>query len=302
MTEVSCLPPPNSLTGSKILDGKRLAKRIQGEMRDQIRSLEKRGYRRPGLAVLLIGEDPASQVYVRNKQRACASVGIESTCVTLSANTSLDAVLAQIDVLNSDPQIDGILCQLPLPTPLRPETERLLQTILPEKDVDGLHPFNRGLLAQGLAEGIVPCTPWGILELLRETGVDLVGKTAVVLGRSALVGRPLSDLLLRENMTVVNTHSSTRDLPNWCRQADVLIAATGRIHLVQRDWIRPSAILIDVGIHRLQNGKLTGDINPEAAEQAAYVTPVPGGVGPMTITGLLHNTLRLYKRREGIYD
>jgi methylenetetrahydrofolate dehydrogenase (NADP+)/methenyltetrahydrofolate cyclohydrolase len=257
------------------------------------------------LAVILVGEDPASQVYVRNKAKQTVEVGMASFEHRLSADTPEAALLALITTLNADPAVDGILVQLPLPPQIDPA--RVIAAIDPAKDVDGFHPLNMGRLASGLP-GVVPCTPYGCLLLLRESGIDLAGCNAVVVGRSNIVGKPMALLLLAENCTVTIAHSRTRDLPALCRTADILVAAIGRPHFIAGDWIKPGAVVIDVGINRISDGsaqdgrtRLVGDVDYEAARRnAAAITPVPGGVGPMTIACLLRNTLVAAALRRGL--
>lgn len=245
--------------------------------------------------MVLVGEDPASQVYVRSKDRAAHKAGIAARTIRLPATTSESALLADIRALNADPTVDGILVQLPLPRAIR--AEAVLDAIDPAKDVDGLTPTNAGLLANG-RRGLVPCTPKGVMRLLAET--PLAGARAVVLGRSVLVGRPVATLLTAANATVTLAHSKTRDLPALCRDAEVLVAAIGRTEMVRGEWIAPGATVIDVGINRLADGRLVGDVAyTEATTVAGAITPVPGGVGPMTIACLLENTLEAAIARDG---
>lgn len=251
--------------------------------------------RAPGLAVVLVGDDPASAVYVRAKGKACAEVGIIGTQHRLPSNTTERALLAVVDRLNADPAIDGILVQLPLPAHI--DTAAVIAAIDPDKDVDGFHPVNVGRLASGLA-GFVPCTPLGCLMLLNDALGDLSGRDAVVVGRSNIVGKPMAQLLLGANVTVTVAHSRSRDLPALCRRADIIVAAVGRPAMIRGDWIKPGATVIDVGINRV-DGALVGDVAfDEAAAVAAAITPVPGGVGPMTIACLLQNTLTSAERRQ----
>ena len=269
--------------GARVLDGKALAARVRAEV---AAGVSKRP-RPPGLAVVLVGDDPASAVYVRSKDRAAHEAGISARTIRLPATTGEAALLAEIRALNDDDLVDGILVQLPLPKGLR--TEAVLDAIDPAKDVDGLTPTNAGLLASG-RKGLVPCTPKGVMRLLADT--PLSGARAVVLGRSVLVGRPAAALLTAADATVTLAHSRTRDLMALCRRAEVLIAAIGRAEMVRGDWIAPGATVIDVGINRVADGRLVGDVAyAEAAEVAGAITPVPGGVGPMTIACLLENTL-----------
>ena len=248
----------------------------------------RRGGRPPGLAVVLAGDDPASHIYVSNKEKACQEAGIRSFARHLPASVSLNQLLDTVGELNADPAVDGILVQLPLPEPAM-ETE-VLQAILPEKDVDGFHPVNGGRLLAGVA-GFLPCTPTGIIALLRHANVPLAGQRAVVVGRSNIVGKPAALLLLREHATVTVAHSRTRDLPELCRSADVLVVAIGRPQFIRAEAIRPGAAVVDVGINRTDNG-IVGDVEfTKAREVAGWITPVPGGVGPMTIAMLLENTV-----------
>jgi methylenetetrahydrofolate dehydrogenase (NADP+) / methenyltetrahydrofolate cyclohydrolase len=270
---------------ARLLDGKALAATLRAEIATRAATLPYR----PGLAVILVGEDPASAVYVRNKDRAAQQVGFTARTLRLSTTTPQPELLSLIATLNADPDIDGILVQLPLPKHM--DTETILQSVDPAKDVDGFHPINVGRLATGHAL-LAPCTPRGVMKLLAHAGVSLAGTRALVLGRSAIVGRPVANLLLAANATVTIAHSRTRNLPAECRRAEVLIAAVGQPELVTADWISDGAVIIDVGINRLPDGRLVGDCNTAAcAAHAAAITPVPGGVGPMTIACLLENTL-----------
>ncbi len=251
----------------------------------------------PHLAVVLVGDDPASAVYVRNKDRAAQSAGLRATTFRLSAATSQESLLDRVDQLNRDDEVDGILVQFPLPAPL--DQRAIIEAIDPAKDVDGFHPLNVGRLHGGAAT-LAPCTPRGIMELLRHAGVPLRGARALVLGRSSIVGRPVAGLLLNEDATVTVAHSRTVDLPARCREADILVAAVGRAEMVRGDWIKPGAVVIDVGINRGADGKLVGDVAfTEALERAGVITPVPGGVGPMTIACLLENTVDASIARRG---
>jgi methylenetetrahydrofolate dehydrogenase (NADP+)/methenyltetrahydrofolate cyclohydrolase len=274
---------------AELIDGKAIAQAVRTEIRAQIEAWVGEGRPRPGLATVLVGDDPASAVYVANKQRASAEVGIEGFAHDLPAAATQDEVETLLHDLNADPRVSGILLQLP--TPRHIDGAHLTTLIQPAKDVDGLTPISAGLLAKGLP-GLRPCTPSGVIELLRRHQVALEGAEAVVLGRSDLVGRPVAALLLAENATVTTCHSRTRDLPAVCRRADVLIAAVGRAEMVTGDWIKPGATVIDVGINRTEHG-LVGDVEfASASEVAGLITPVPGGVGPMTIAMLLGNTLQ----------
>ncbi|MCC6867776.1 MAG: bifunctional methylenetetrahydrofolate dehydrogenase/methenyltetrahydrofolate cyclohydrolase FolD [Burkholderiales bacterium] len=272
-----------------IIDGKAVAQRVTDEVREGARAFVAAGRAAPGLAVVLVGEHPASQVYVRNKRKTTENVGMRSIAHDLPATTSEAELLAVIDRLNADPTVNGILVQLPLPKHI--DAERVSERIDPKKDVDGFHPYNIGRLV--LKRPVLrPCTPWGCMRLLAETGEDLVGKHAVVIGQSNIVGRPMALELLMARCTVTICHSATRDLPGLVRQADIVVAGVGKPKFVQGDWIKPGAIVIDVGINRTAEGKLVGDVDFDAAQaRASWITPVPGGVGPMTIATLLANTL-----------
>jgi methylenetetrahydrofolate dehydrogenase (NADP+)/methenyltetrahydrofolate cyclohydrolase len=274
---------------AKILDGKAIAAKVRAEVASGVRELAQRLGRAPGLDVVLVGEDPASVVYTRNKEKAAAEVGMRGRLHRLPATATEGEVLELVRSLSADPEVDGILVQLPLPKHV--SEEKVLLAIDPAKDVDGFHPYNVGLLALGKAS-LVPCTPRGCMRLLREAGVALAGARAVVVGRSHIVGKPVAQLLLAEHATVTIAHSRTRELEAVCREADVLVAAVGRPGLVGREHVKPGAVVIDVGINRTADGKLVGDVDFAAAsEQASWITPVPGGVGPMTIACLLENTL-----------
>jgi methylenetetrahydrofolate dehydrogenase (NADP+)/methenyltetrahydrofolate cyclohydrolase len=276
-----------------IIDGKAVAATLRARIAAEVAALPYK----PGLTVVLVGDDPASQVYVRSKDRAAREAGIAANTIRLAATTTEPELLAIIARLNADPEVDGILIQLPLPPPLR--AQAVIDALDPAKDVDGLHPVNAGRLANGLP-GLVPCTPLGVMKLLAEARVSLRGARALVLGRSVLVGRPVAALLTAADATVTLAHSRTRDLAAECRRAEVLIAAAGRAEMVRGDWIADGAAVIDVGINRLADGRLVGDVAfAEAAEVAGVITPVPGGVGPMTIACLLENTLTAAKTRRG---
>ncbi len=279
---------------ARIIDGKAVAATLRAKVAERIGALPFR----PGLAVVLVGGDTASAVYVRSKDRAANAAGIATRSIRMPAGTSEEALLTQIARLNADPAIDGILVQLPLPPQIRQCA--VVDAVDPEKDVDGFHPLNVGRLAAG-EPGLVPCTPLGVMKLLAEAGVDVAGSRALVLGRSAIVGRPMASLLLSANATVTVAHSRTRELAAECRRAYVLVAAVGRAEMVRGDWIAPGATVVDVGINRLNDGRLVGDVAfAEAIEVAGAITPVPGGVGPMTIACLLENTLTAaMKRRFG---
>ena len=280
---------------AKIIDGKQVAARCREELKQQVTALRARGII-PGLAVILIGEDPASQVYVRNKHRACEELGIHSEQYTLSADTDRQTLLDLIMELNGREEIDGILVQLPLPGHL--DEKEILSAIDPAKDVDSFHPQNVGRLVIG-DYFFAPCTPSGILTLIDSAGVDLTGKECVVIGRSNIVGKPMALMLLHRNATVTVCHSKTRDLPSVTRRADVLISAVGKAGFVTADMVKPGAVVIDVGMNRNQAGKLCGDVDFESVSRVAgYLTPVPGGVGPMTITMLLRSTVLSAQNRR----
>lgn len=283
---------------AQTLDGKAFAARLRARIATQVADLAGQGIV-PGLAVVLVGEDPASQVYVRSKGRMTREVGMTSFEHRLPASTDQATLMALIAKLNADPAVNGILVQLPLPKGM--DEAAVINAILPEKDVDGFHILNVGRLATG-QKAMVPCTPLGCLMLLRDHLGSLAGRNAVVIGRSNIVGKPMAQLLLRDSATVTVAHSRTTDLAALCRQADILIAAVGRPHFVQGDWIKPGATVIDVGINRTNDG-LVGDVDFAAAVQVAgAITPVPGGVGPMTIACLLANTLTATARSHGLPD
>lgn len=282
---------------ARIIDGKAAAAELRAEIAREVAALKAAGKPAPGLHVVLVGEDPASKVYVASKEKLAVEVGMASVAHRLPAEASEAALLAGIAELNADDGVDGILVQLPLPKHI--DTGRIIDAIDPAKDVDGLHPINAGLLAGGKT-GLVPCTPLGCMLLLKQTLASLSGLEAVVIGRSELVGRPVAQLLLQADCTVTIAHSRTRDLPAVVRRADIVVAAVGRPRMVKGDWIKPGATVIDVGINRMPDGKLAGDVDyAEAAEVAGAITPVPGGVGPMTIACLLRNTLTAYRARRG---
>jgi len=274
---------------AELIDGKALANEVRAEVKRRAGAFRATHNRAPGLDVVLVGDDPASQVYVRNKERAASKAGIAGRVHRLPAETSEADLLALIFELNADDDIDGILVQLPLPGHLHGQT--IVDAIDPAKDVDGLHPFNAGLLTVG-RKGLRPCTPSGCMRMLEHIGCDPKGKRALVLGRSTLVGKPIALMLLEKHATVTVAHSRTEDLAGLVGESDIVVAAVGRRHLVKGHWIKDGAVVIDVGINRLQDGTLTGDVEFETAkERASYITPVPGGVGPMTIAMLLSNTV-----------
>ena len=279
-----------------IIDGKQLSLRLKGEMAEEVKALAEKYGRVPSLAVILVGENPASQSYVRGKIKAAEEVGIKSELITMPAEISEEALLAEIDRLNADALTDGVLVQLPLPKHI--DEERVIDAIALEKDVDGFHPANVANLWLG-KPCIVPCTPKGVMQMIAECGFSVAGKKAVVVGRSNIVGKPMVKLLLDANATVTIAHSRTADLGAVCREADILVAAVGRKHLITADMIKPGAVVIDVGVNRdPETGKLCGDVDTVAAQEvASFITPVPGGVGPMTITMLMKNTIECYLNR-----
>lgn len=301
-------PGPSGISGdlmsAKLIDGKAFADRLCANIGQAVATLKSRHADVPGLAVVLVGEDPASKVYVANKARRTRESGMLSREIRLASDTAQTELLRTIAALNADPAIDGILVQLPLPKHIN--ANAVIEAIDPAKDVDGFHPVNVGRVATGTG-GIVPCTPLGSLFLLRSVHDNLSGMNAIIIGRSNIVGKPMAQLLVAENCTVAIAHSRTRDLPALCRAADILVAAVGRPEMVRGEWIKPGATVIDVGINRvpapdLGEGKsrLVGDVNfSEAKEVAGAITPVPGGVGPMTIACLLYNTLQAAARRRG---
>ena len=274
---------------TELIDGKAIAQKVRDGVREKVAAFRARTGRPPGLTVVIAGDDPASHVYVRNKEKLSNEIGMAGALLTFPATVSEDEIVATVRSLNADETVDGILVQLPLPQQVR--SGLVLQTIDPKKDVDGFHPENVGALWAG-QPGLVPCTPRGCLRLLDEAGVALEGARAVVVGRSNIVGKPVAALLLARNATVTLAHSKTRDLPAVCREADVLVAAVGRAKMIRGDWIKPGATVIDVGMNRDEAGKLCGDVDFASAQGVAgRITPVPGSVGPMTIAMLLENTL-----------
>ena len=279
-----------------ILNGKQVAAEIRAELKTRAEALRKDGVV-PCLAVLLAGDDPASKIYVRNKKRACEEIGIESRELLFPESVTEEELIAQIRALNEDPAVDAMLVQLPLPRHIN--EARVLAEIAPEKDADGFHVVNAGRLFTGQTS-VLPCTPAGCMELLRRANVEFSGKHAVVVGRSNIVGKPMAMLLLNEHCTVTVCHSRTKDLARFTRDADILVAAVGRLGMITGDMIKPGAAVIDVGINRLDNGKLMGDVDFESAEPVAgAITPVPGGVGPMTIAMLMQNAILAAEKRHG---
>lgn len=280
-----------------IISGKQVSEEIRAGLRAEVEALVKQGLT-PGLAVVLVGEDPASQVYVRNKEKACHDLGYYSEVHRLSAFTSQEELLALVDRLNRQANIHGILVQLPLPRHI--DEKSVIDAIAVEKDVDGFHPVNVGNLVIG-DDSLLPCTPAGVIELIKRTGIEMSGKHAVVIGRSNIVGKPVSLLLQRENATVTMCHSRTTNMKELTKQADILVVAIGKANFVDASYVKPGAVVIDVGMNRLDNGKLAGDVDFESVKEVSGpITPVPGGVGPMTITMLMNNTLIAAKRLGGL--
>ena len=276
-----------------IIDGKAVAREVQKQIKEEVEGLERRWGLVPGLAVVLVGDDPASHIYVRNKEKACKEVGIKSLEHVLPATISEKELLALVQQLNKDKNVHGILVQLPLPPHIR--AEKVLETISPYKDIDGFHPMSQGMLMLG-GDGFRPCTPMGIMRLLTAAHCDPKGKNAVVVGRSTVVGKPVALMLLEKHATVTICHSRTVNLRDEVGRADILVVAIGKAGVVRGDWIKPGAVVIDVGVNRLPSGKLSGDVEFETAKnRASAITPVPGGVGPMTICMLLYNTLKAAK-------
>jgi len=304
-------------TTATILDGNKIAAQIKAEMAEQVQELAAAGLR-PGLAVILVGEDPASAIYVRGKVKACEQLGIHSVELKPPASVTTEELVRTVETLNARDEIDGILVQLPLPSHV--DSQKVLLTVAPEKDVDGFHPLNVGYLSTQ-RPGLVPCTPGGVIEILRRSKIPMEGRNAVVIGRSDIVGKPVAMLLLHNNATVTICHSKTRNLPEVARQADILVAAIGRPGFVTPDWVKPGATVIDVGINRVtdrnlfdklfagdaareksfteKGSTLVGDVHPEAADVAGAITPVPGGVGPLTIAMLMANTIKACRMRRG---
>ena len=281
---------------AQVIDGRKLAGEVKAQVRSAVEAAMARGRRRPALAVVKVGDNPASQVYVRNKRKACEEVGIRSVAHDLAHSTSEIDLLALIDELNRDPEIDGILVQLPLPDQIL--STAIIEKIDPAKDVDGFHPYNVGRLAQRIPL-IRPCTPYGVIRLLESIGAPLKGQNAVVIGASNIVGRPMSLELLLMGATTTVCHRFTSDLRSHVTRADILIVAAGKPDLVPGEWVKPGAVVIDVGMNRLDTGHLVGDVQFDSAcERAGWITPVPGGVGPMTVAMLMHNTLEAFHRRH----
>ena len=282
-----------------ILDGKSLAKKIRQQLKSEINQFVEKGLRNPSLAVILVGNDPASEVYVKNKRKACEEVGINSLYIHLAEDTPEEELLRIIDKLNKDDDVDGILVQLPLPKHINPQ--KIITSILPEKDVDGFHPENVGKLSTGMKDVIIPCTPLGIWILLKEYGIQTFKKDVVIVGASNIVGKPMGLLFLRnEEATVSICHKNTKDLRKYTEDADILVVAVGKPNLITADMVKRDVVLIDVGINRLEDGKLVGDTDFENIKDKAFaITPVPGGVGPMTVASLLINTVSIYRHKFG---
>ncbi|HDR0672782.1 TPA: bifunctional methylenetetrahydrofolate dehydrogenase/methenyltetrahydrofolate cyclohydrolase FolD [Pasteurella multocida] len=279
---------------AQVISGTELSKTIKSQVAQKIETYTQQGKRSPGLAVILVGADPASQVYVGSKRKSCAEIGIQSKSYDLPETTQESELLALIDELNADTTVDGILVQLPLPKHI--DSTKVIERITPEKDVDGFHPYNVGRLCQRIPT-LRACTPYGVMKLLETTGIDLHGKHAVIVGASNIVGRPMALELLLAGCTVTVAHRFTKDLAHHVRQADILVVAVGKPKFIPGDWIKAGSIVIDVGINR-QEGKLVGDVEYDvAAEKAGYITPVPGGVGPMTVAMLMFNTLSAYEMK-----
>lgn len=282
---------------ANIIDGKVISAAVKSQIAAETEKLKSMGVT-PGLAVIIVGEDPASKVYVNNKKKACIDLGMKSFEYALPENTTEGELLELISKLNNDKEVNGILCQLPLPSHL--DEELVINSIIPEKDVDAFHPQNVGKIVTGNYD-FLPCTPAGIMEMLEYEKIDISGKHCVVIGRSNIVGKPMSMLLLHKNGTVTICHSKTKNLAEVCKTADILVAAVGRANFVTADMVKEGAVVIDVGINRLESGKLCGDVNfAEVEPKASYITPVPGGVGPMTIATLMKNTLTAAKKQNGI--
>ena len=273
---------------AQIIDGRAIAQKLREQIKNRVEKINESGII-PGLAVVLVGDDPASQIYVNNKVKACRECNIKSEVIKLPVTTSEEYLLQEIEKLNQRTDVHGILVQLPLPDQIRERV--IIEALKPEKDVDGLHPFNQGKLFAG-NPGLVPCTPYGCLKLIESTGTAISGKKAVIIGRSNLVGKPMAALLLKENATVTICHSRTQNLASITQTADILVVAIGQPNFITVEMVKPGSLVLDVGINRLPNGKLTGDVDfPAVRERAAWLSPVPGGVGPLTITMLLENTL-----------
>ncbi len=278
---------------AKLIDGKTISKQIKDELKEEAAKLKEQGIT-ACLAVIQVGKDPASCVYVNNKKKACAYVGIESRAYELEESVTEQELIRLVEELNADPSVNGILVQLPLPAHI--DEERIIQTISPEKDVDGFHPVSVGNLWIG-DKGFLSCTPAGVIQLLKRSGISIEGKNCVIIGRSNIVGKPMACLMLRENATVTVAHSRTKNLPEITRQADILIVAVGRMRMVTSEYVKEGAVVIDVGMHRDENGKLCGDVDfKDVEEKVSAITPVPGGVGPMTIAMLMKNCIEAVRK------
>jgi methylenetetrahydrofolate dehydrogenase (NADP+)/methenyltetrahydrofolate cyclohydrolase len=283
---------------ARLIDGKAIAQALRAQIQGAVTRLTAQGRRAPGLAVILVGADPASQIYVRHKHQACEAAGMRSLVQLLPADSTQEQVLEAVAVLNRDDSIDGILVQLPVPKQI--SAKAVIDAIAVEKDVDGFNPENLGLLAQRTPR-LRPCTPYGVIKMLEHEKIDVRGMDAVVIGQSNIVGRPMALELLMKSATVTICHSQTRDLAAHVARADLVVAGIGKPEFVRGEWIKPGAVVIDVGLNRLESGKIVGDVEfKAAAERASYITPVPGGVGPMTIAMLMQNTLEAYQHRTGV--
>ncbi len=282
-----------------ILDGREVSKKILEDLKQEIKEYERKGFRKPSLAVILVGEDPASKIYVKRKRETSEKVGIHSICVNLPESISEEELISEIKNLNDDDNIDGILVQLPLPSHIN--TGKIIETINPSKDVDGFHPENVGRLATGIGKGVIPCTPLGIWLMLKHYNIDIFGKDIVIVGASNIVGKPMSLVFLKdEKATITVCHKNTKDLKSHTQKADILVVAVGKPKLITDDMVKEGSVVIDVGINRLENGKIVGDVDFENVKNKAFaITPVPGGVGPMTVVSLLVNTVHLYRLRHG---
>lgn len=276
-----------------VIDGKKLSEKIRGGLKEKVNVYKEKYGKVPGIAVILVGNDPASTVYVNMKEKSCLEAGYKSVVERIPETSTTEELLNLVNKYNNDDSIHGILVQLPLPKHI--DEKRILFSIDPAKDVDGFHPFNVGLMHIG-EDTLYPCTPYGVMKMFEEYNIDLTGKNAVVLGRSNIVGKPMGSLLLKANATVTICHSKTKDLPNVCKSADILIAAIGKANFVTKEFVKDGAVVIDVGINRV-DGKLVGDVKFDEVEKvASYITPVPGGVGPMTITMLMYNTMKAFEK------
>lgn len=282
---------------AEVINGKDLAKELREKMKNEVSELKEKGLT-PHLTVILVGDDPASRSYVSGKKKACEETGISSEIIELPASTTEEELLNHIDKLNNDDKVHGILVQLPLPEQI--DEQRVIESIVPSKDVDGFHPINIGLMMTG-KDTFLPCTPYGVVTMLKSRNIPLEGQNVVVIGRSNIVGKPVGQLLLNENATVTYCHSRTKDLKSFTKNADIVIVAVGIAHFIDGEYIKDGAVVIDVGVNRIEDGSLTGDVDFESAkEKASYITPVPQGVGPMTITMLLENTIKAAKAAKGL--